>query len=158
MRLIPEIDIVDISEAPSEVETGGDRRTIVLVVDDERLIADTLSEILSLNGYTTLTAYNGVTALDIARVVPPDVLLSDVMMPGLSGVELAIQILHEVPDCRILLSSGQASSANLLENARIRGHNFTLLTKPVHPTEILLRVRELLRKSSRQDQSLTLQH
>ena len=59
----------------------------VLVVDDERVIADTLSAILSKHGFAVMTAYSGATALDLARVTPPDLLISDVAMPEMNGIE-----------------------------------------------------------------------
>jgi hypothetical protein len=62
---------------------------VILVVDDERVIADTLSVILSRNGFAAMTAYNGTSALEIATLVPPQLLISDVMMPGMSGIDLA---------------------------------------------------------------------
>jgi len=117
---------------------------VVLVVDDERVIADTLSLILGKNGFAARTAYNGTSALEIATLVPPQLLISDVMMPGISGVDLAIAIRHAVPDCQVILFSGQASTADLLASARLAGQDFVVLTKPVHPTEMLARVSEAL--------------
>src|SRR5277367_3188811 len=78
-------------------------KPVILIVDDEAVIADTLAVILKQAGFTTMVAYNGQTALDIAKTVPPDLLLTDVVMPGMSGVDLAIGVRHDVPGCRILL-------------------------------------------------------
>jgi DNA-binding response OmpR family regulator len=114
---------------------------VVLIVDDERIIADTLSMILSRSGFAVLTAYDGQSALELARIIPPELLLTDVMMaPGMNGVELATAVAETVPDCKILLFSGQAATVDLLADARDTGHNFTLLTKPLHPTELLARI------------------
>lgn len=115
---------------------------VVLVVDDERVIADTLSMILEKNGFVALAAYDGISALEIATKVPPKLLISDVVMPNMSGIDLAIAIGHAVPDCKVILFSGQASTADLLAAARLAGHDFVTLTKPVHPTEMLARVSE----------------
>ena len=71
----------------------------------------------------------------------PDLLISDVVMPLLSGIELAIQLREVCPDCKVLLFSGQASTANMLEAARATGHDFEVLAKPVHPTDLLNRIR-----------------
>jgi DNA-binding NtrC family response regulator len=117
---------------------------LVLIVDDERVIADTLSIILTRAGFTTMTAYNGETALQIAIANSPALVISDVVMPGISGVELAIAITQTLPDCRILLFSGQAATVDLLEQARRDGHHFTTLSKPVHPTDMLKRISECL--------------
>ena len=117
---------------------------VVLIVDDEKLIADTLSIILTRAGFITMTAYNGVAALRIANAITPDLLISDVVMPGISGVELAIMLSQSMPDLKVLLFSGQASTVDLLEKARRSGHHFTALTKPVHPTDMLKRISECL--------------
>jgi DNA-binding NtrC family response regulator len=58
-------------------------------------------------------------------------------MPGLSGVDLAIQIRSECPECKILLFSGQATTQDLLKDARRQGHTFELLQKPVNPSLML---------------------
>jgi len=103
------------------------------VVDDERVIADTLSVILSRSGFSVQTAYNAEGALELARMVPPQLLLSDVMMgPGMDGTELAMTMVKLVPNCKVLLFSGHAATRDLLERARELGHDFTLLTKPLH--------------------------
>ena len=117
---------------------------VILVVDDERVIADTLSVILAQNGFAAMTAYNGTSALEIATLVPPQLLISDVMMPGMSGFDLAIAIRDSVPNCEVILFSARAFTADLLTSARLAGHDFVALTKPVHPTEMLARVSERL--------------
>jgi DNA-binding response OmpR family regulator len=117
---------------------------VILVVDDERAIADTLSMILGKNGFAVMTAYNGTSALEIATLVPPQLLISDVMMPGMSGIDLAIAIRDVVPDCEVILFSARAFTADLLTSARLAGLDFMALTKPVHPTEMLARVSERL--------------
>ncbi len=76
------------------------------------------------------------------KVNPPDLLISDVMMPQLSGVDLAIQTAESVPDCRILLFT--ASTEDLLRPARAQGHNFRLLRKPVHPAQLLEEIDQLI--------------
>lgn len=117
---------------------------VILIVDDEKVIADTLSIILTHAGFITMTAYNGETALRIASAITPALLISDVVMPGITGVELAIMLTQFVPDLKVLLFSGQASTVDLLEKARRGGHYFTALTKPIHPTDMLKRISECL--------------
>lgn len=142
----PNFQVVPISEAPKTDVVVLDKKNqpLVLVVDDERVIADTLSIILSKSGFTTITAYDGASALRLAIAAPPDLIITDVMMPGMTGIELAITISQTIPACKILLFSGQAATVDLLEQARDAGHNFTTLTKPVHPTDMLRRISECL--------------
>jgi DNA-binding NtrC family response regulator len=117
---------------------------VILIVDDEKVIADTLSIILTRAGFVTITAYDGETALRIANAITPALLISDVVMPGMTGVDLAIMLTQSIPDLKVLLFSGQASTVDLLEKARHGGHYFTALTKPVHPTDMLKRISESL--------------
>ena len=118
----------------------------VFVVDDEHVIAATLATILHMNGFSARFFTNPVEALAAARLDAPDLLVSDVSMPGLSGVDLAIQIKAQYPACKILLFSGQATTLDLLKDARAQGHNFQLLQKPVHPSVMLSRVGEQSRR------------
>jgi DNA-binding response OmpR family regulator len=131
-------------------------RPLVLVVDDEHVIADTLAAILARNGISALVAYDGASALDMARLIPPDLLLSDVVMPGMSGVDLAIAILKTAPDCRIMMFSGQAATVDLLGAANYPGHDFTVLQKPIHPTDLLARIAETLETAPSQPLSIAM--
>jgi CheY-like chemotaxis protein len=144
-------EVIPVTEIPTEdaVALPEETKPLVLVVDDERVIADTLSMILSRSGFATMTAYDGLEALGIARTTPPDLVISDVVMPGMTGVELAITLAEIIPACKILLFSGQAATVDLLEKAREAGHTFTTLAKPVHPSDMLKRVNEcLVRKNT----------
>ena len=138
--------MVPITEVPFHDEMEKYRQ-VVLVVDDERIIADTLSVILTNNGFAALAAYSGKGALEIAKTTPPDLLISDVVMPGMTGVELAIALVKEVPDCKVLLFSGQASTVDLLAEARAAGHDFSALAKPIHPKDLLARVSRCLEEA-----------
>lgn len=113
----------------------------VLVVDDEQVIADTLAKILDLNGYDASAVYTGTAAVESARAMKPDLVISDVIMPDMNGIEAAISIRGFLPTCKILLFSGQAATADLLENARAQGHEFEILAKPVHPADLLAKLR-----------------
>jgi CheY-like chemotaxis protein len=119
-------------------------RPLVVVVDDEKRIADTIALILQTKGYAAEPAYDPASALEVCRQKVPDLVLSDVVMPGMNGVEMAITIRRQVPGCQILLFSGQAETLEILENAQRRGHHFELLAKPIHPEELLTRVKDLI--------------
>jgi DNA-binding response OmpR family regulator len=132
---------------------AGSPKPIVLVVDDEAVIADTRAKILEHNGISAMVAYNGESALEIAKTVPPDLLLADVSMPGMNGIDLAVAIRQIIPNCGILLFSGQASNVDLLEGARAAGQEITILTKPLHPTELLARVSDTLESRARRERA-----
>ncbi|HEY1902296.1 MAG TPA: response regulator [Terracidiphilus sp.] len=136
--------VVPLDEVPTSVPPNGPQkhRPVVLVVDDESAIADTLAEILSLSGYAAMPVYDGEEALETALLTPPELLITDVMLPGMSGIELAITMRRIFPDCRVLLFSGQAATTDLLLSAKRSGHEFTMLSKPVYPTDLLRRVSE----------------
>src|SRR5271154_5431784 len=112
----------------------------VFVVDDEHVIASTLAAILQMHGFSAKFFTSPLEALTAARSKAPDLLVSDVEMPGLSGLDLAIQMKAQYPSCKILLLSGQAATLDLLQKARALGHNFDLLLKPIVPTEFLLEI------------------
>jgi CheY-like chemotaxis protein len=118
-------------------------RFSVFVVDDEYVIASTLAAILKLHGYSATFFTSPLEALTAARSRAPDLLISDVAMPGISGIDLAIQMKTQYPECKILLFSGQAATQDLLEDARSQGHSFQFLQKPVHPSAMLSRIGEL---------------
>jgi CheY-like chemotaxis protein len=112
----------------------------VFVVADEHVIASTLAAILTLHGYSAKAFTSPLEALAAALSKAPDLLISDVAMPGVSGIDLAIQMKIQYPECKILLFSGQAATQDLLEDARSQGHNFQLLEKPVHPSIMLSKI------------------
>jgi CheY-like chemotaxis protein len=117
------------------------RRSRVLIVDDECIIADTLALILEQSGFATHAVYSGETAVDTASEFKPDVLISDVVMRGMNGIEAALRVSLIFPDCRVILMSGNAATADLLQDARAHGHNFEILPKPLHPQVLLDRLR-----------------
>jgi CheY-like chemotaxis protein len=88
-------------------------------------------------GYEAFAVSDGASAIKWARMIVPDVVVSDVIMPGMNGIESAKMILRSCPECRVILFSGQAASLDLLEKARAEGHHFEVLAKPINPTVLL---------------------
>ncbi|MHB1675553.1 MAG: response regulator [Acidobacteriaceae bacterium] len=127
---------------------SGPCNPVVLVVDDEVVIADTLTTILAQHGIAAMAAYDGPGALEIARLIPPDLLLADVVMPGMSGIDLAITIQKDVPDCSILLFSGQAATKGLLAKAGKAWCDFEVILKPIHPEKLVNLIFERLNVST----------
>jgi DNA-binding response OmpR family regulator len=110
-------------------------------VDDEHVVADTIAEILGQNGFDPTVAYDYDHAFSAAESSAPDILITDVVMIGKTGVDLAIKIRDRFPATRIFLLSGQAVTSSVLNNARERGYDFELLAKPLHPTALLKALR-----------------
>jgi CheY-like chemotaxis protein len=113
----------------------------VLVADDEQVIANTLAIILNQHGFEARAVFSGEKALEELDSFQPDMLISDVIMTGMTGIEVAIETRKKLPNCKVLLFSGQAATADLLERARAQGHEFDILAKPVHPTDLLAKLR-----------------
>lgn len=120
----------------------GERR--VLIVEDEHVVADTLGKILSASGYDVRIAYSAEEALTSTSAWEPDIALLDVMLPNMNGIDLAVALQEPIPDCHVLLFSGQPSVESLLQKALDEGHSFEILAKPIHPTVILNKIAGLL--------------
>jgi len=132
------------NSAPDDNSAPVAERRIV-VIDDEQRIADTLALILRSAGYMAEVAYDGRSGLALCKEVSPDLVITDVVMPGMSGIEVAIEIRATSPACGVLLYSGQAATAQMMDEARSQGHDFELLAKPVHPVQLLEKVKSLIR-------------
>ena len=120
-------------------ETAAKRR--VIVVDDEKVIANTLAIILNDSGFEARAAFSGEEPVKLIESFPADLVIADVIMPGMSGIEAAIIIRDKLPNCKILLLSGQAATSDMLDAARAQGYDFEILAKPVHPTDLLEKLR-----------------
>ncbi len=119
-----------------------ERRNLrIIVIDDEQLIAETVEEILNHEGFDARAVSASAGAIQLAGEWQPDIVLSDVIMPGLNGIETAIRIRELAPQCRIILFSGQAATVDLLEKARRQGHHFEILAKPIKPEQLVSVIR-----------------
>jgi CheY-like chemotaxis protein len=117
---------------------------LIYVVDDETIFAQTLMAVLIGAGFRAV-AFNDPKAVLLALSSKcPDVLLSDVIMPGTTGIDLAICIREAHPECKVLLLSGEMLTSDLLEKASREGHNFDCVEKPIHPKELLAKLRNLV--------------
>jgi CheY-like chemotaxis protein len=128
--------------APGLASSKSGRR--ILVVDDEVNIADTLALIFKMGHYGVRVAYSAESAIELIAEWRPDLAVLDVMLPAMNGIDLAIAIKANHPGCHILLFSGHANTAMLLEEAGKKGHQFEVLAKPVFPDVMLQRASELL--------------
>ena len=93
--------------------TSTRRSATVLVVDDDPLIVQGIAAILDLEGFTVLTAFDAQSALKLVQKTSPELLISDVNMPGMDGIELAMRLLTALPSMRVLLFSGDFDTLKL---------------------------------------------
>jgi FixJ family two-component response regulator len=126
----------------------------IFIVDDEKVIADTLCAILRSSGYDAIAFYDAEQTLGACQKLQPDCVISDVSMPGMNGVEMAVQLRDRFPECRVLLFSGQAATLEVLEAAHRKGYDFELLLKPVHPKDLLAKLEKTIRRPSQSDAQL----
>jgi CheY-like chemotaxis protein len=110
----------------------------ILVVDDEKLVADTLGLIFRKHGFEAKVAYSADTALRCARSFAPDLLLCDITMPERSGLELMADFQRELPECRVLVLTGYYSNlVRVREQSGKLRRPTRVLTKPCNPLELL---------------------
>jgi len=107
----------------------------VIVIDDQPVIADTLAEILKQNGYDAVALHSGEEALNWVTRSQPAIVLSDIRMHKINGIQAAVHIRTLYPTCRIILFS--ASAINESEQAAIDECGFEFLHRPLHPKEVL---------------------
>lgn len=117
------------------------------MVDDEARVAETLELIFVTRGYEVRAANSAEQAIEILAEWQPDLALVDVMLPLMNGIDFGIALESIYPACRLLLLSGHPGTAALLDDARLNGHNFDILAKPLHPSFILDTVSNLLPSS-----------
>ena len=116
---------------------------LVFVVDDRTVVAESLAMVLVQAGFRAIAFDDPLIALSAASLKHPDALITDVIMPRMTGIDLALRVKNAHPECLILLYSGQIRTTDFLEQARKQGHEFEILAKPVHPEVILERLRHL---------------
>jgi len=109
----------------------------VLVVDDDEVIASTTSLILNASGFESVAAFSGEQALVFAHSEPFHLLLTDVVMEPMNGIELAFAFLAIQPAAKVLLITGTPAAAQLVLDALQRGRDFLVLQKPVHPRDLI---------------------
>ena len=123
-------------------QTGKASRNI-LIADDKPIIADTLAAILNQKGYQAISVHSAREAVIAAQLAEPDILITDVVMGEISGVDAAILIQRRYPHCKVILLSGHPAPSDVLGRAHADGLIFDFFSKPVHPELILKLVREL---------------
>jgi UDP-3-O-[3-hydroxymyristoyl] N-acetylglucosamine deacetylase len=123
----------------------------ILIVDDEESIRVTLSQVLEDEGFSTLTAGDGKIALDIIRNKQPDLVILDIWMPEMDGIEVLRQIKAIDVDIPVLMISGHASIATAIESSRLGAADF--IEKPFDLENVLEAVQRFLGISEAQEAS-----
>ncbi len=121
-----------------------ERSIRILLADDHTIVRQGLARLLKDQpGFEIVgEAINGRMAIEKALTLKPDVVVMDIAMPILNGIEAAINIRGFLPFCKVLLFSGQAATAGLLDEARRHGYEFEILSKPVHPQDLVAKLRQ----------------
>ena len=119
----------------------------ILLVEDETLLADTLRYNLEREGYTVITASDGVTGLDLARAENPDLLILDVMLPKLDGFSVC-RILRRETNIPIMMLTARQDEVDRIAGLELGADDYVV--KPFSLGELLARVRAMLRRSDRQ--------
>ncbi|MGA2538625.1 MAG: response regulator [Terracidiphilus sp.] len=120
----------------------------IFVVDDEQIIASSVALILRHFGFDSCSFTDPVEALQAAMSKAPDLLITDIVMPGFSGIELAIKLRKICPGCKVLLFSGQAVTHKMFESVQANPADFEVLAKPIHPSALLKHVESELGPAS----------
>ncbi|HWE84491.1 MAG TPA: response regulator [Terracidiphilus sp.] len=115
-----------------------------LVLDDDRVVAETLGMILTGSGYEVRVEYTAEAAIDLLARWSPDVAIIDILLPGMNGVDFSISLQAACPGCHVLLFTAFPGVLGILDAARLKGHEFEILEKPVPPPQILSRLADLL--------------
>jgi len=125
------------------------RKPVVLVVDDEPSVSKTLAWLLRENGYNSMFCLDAKTALDIARGIAADVAIVDVVLPDGDGIEVALQLQTLVPNCKILLITGNMEGSDRILQARANGIAFDAFPKPVSVRELFGALSQLTGSSAK---------
>src|SRR5262249_361096 len=123
---------------------GSMQSTTILVVDDEAPILDLIASYLRADGFTVHTAQDGPTALAQARAVRPDLVVLDVMLPGMDGLEICRRIQPDLYVYGLMLT---ARAEEIDKIVGLRGGADDCLPKPFSPRELVVRVKAILRRS-----------
>jgi two-component system response regulator MprA len=116
----------------------------ILIVDDDVSVAESLGLIFEGRGYDVRRAYSAEDAIDLVAEWQPDAAILDVMLPRMSGIELARAMGTAIPTCPVLLVSGHPGVEDMLTEAEAAGETYEILAKPLHPSLLLDRVAGLV--------------
>lgn len=132
-------------EAPPTRNTSSTMKYKVLVVDGERSVADTLRIIFQKRGFECRVAYSDPEVITCTDEFCPELLLCDISMPGMGGLEVVLHVTRKCPSCRVLLLTGHYTNLGYAQKwARTHAAPSRIMTKPVPPALLLEAVGALL--------------
>ncbi|HEY7092827.1 MAG TPA: response regulator transcription factor [Ktedonobacterales bacterium] len=131
------------SDEQESAQSSAEPQRRVLIVDDESSLREVLGQYLRLEGFLTLEAADGVEALRVAQRTPPDLIILDLMLPGIDGIEVCRR-LREMTAAPILMLTARHEEAAKLEGFQAGADDY--VTKPFSPREIVMRVRAIMRR------------
>lgn|SRR5512135_1916585 len=123
----------------------GEDKPLLMILDDDNAVRQTWTIIFRQQGYEVVPVDRGEAAIEAARANPPDLLLADIRLPDMTGIEAAQRVRAIAPHCRVLLISGDGESSEALDLARAQGVSFEVLPKPISPPDLIRRIAERLR-------------
>jgi DNA-binding NtrC family response regulator len=127
----------------SDTENPFESQPRIFVVDDQREIAKMLMVVLQMNLFNAIAYTDPRDALEAAIAFPTDYIISDIVMPGMNGIELAIRVRSELPTCKVLLFPGHADESQLIDKAKTSEDHFNLVEKQIHPTKLVEAIQNL---------------
>jgi DNA-binding NtrC family response regulator len=126
----------------------------ILIVDDEPLVRRSLSELLTLSGYTVSSASNGKEALGLLKDYTADIIISDIKMPEMDGIQLLKQVKAVHPDAQFILITGYGSIDSAVEGMKEGAYDY--ITKPIIDSEIKIVIERLVRQKQLQQENIEL--
>ncbi len=139
------LELRDLGRSGDRVGSAGEDvlSTKVLVVDDERKLVDLVRGYLQAEGYLVVVAYDGLSALELARTERPDLIILDVMLPGLDGIEVCRRI-RQFSEAYVLMLTARSEEIDKVVGLSVGADDY--LTKPFSPRELVARVKAMLRR------------
>ena len=116
----------------------------ILIIDDEEIFANTLSQIFQNQGYECRAVYSAEQAIETSAAWEPALAIVDVMLPGMNGIDFAIQLKASNPSIAVMMISGQVATGGLVDKAAQNGHEFYILPKPFPVPDLLSNASQIL--------------
>lgn len=124
----------------------------ILIVDDEEVARITLAEILRLEGYDITAVGSGEEAVEVLRCEPFDIMILDLKMAGMSGIDVLRNVVDQLPDLAVIVMTAYGSIDSAIQAIRYRVHDYIL--KPVSPEQVLESIDKALSKKRQKEEQM----